>query len=135
MSVMFSESSIKGRHREMDRATWPGAAFIVEALFLLAFLVASLAIFMSLFGSAHSMGSSNRELEHAITYASNTAERFASDPLSVQEVETIDGFQIRSTISPESTGAGVYYHALITVSHDGEKVYELATGRYVSGRA
>ena len=54
-----------GRVRK-ERAVWPGAAFVVEALILLVFLAGCLAVFMQLFGDANETGRQNVQLEEAV---------------------------------------------------------------------
>ena len=129
---MFSEQSLRRHRGEADRATWPGAAFIVEALVLLAFLVAALAIFMSLFGSAHAIGAQSRDLEQAVLAAADVAERFAADPESVPDTTVSGDCLVICVVEEESTGAGTLYRADIDVVSQGETIYELETARYVS---
>lgn len=63
------------------RRSWHGAAFIVESLALLAFLVTALAVVIQLMGVAHERGVEASHLSNAIL-ASNDAEAFAADPTS-----------------------------------------------------
>lgn len=64
------------------RRSWHGAAFIVESLALLAFLVTALAVVIQLMGVAHERGVEASHLSNAIILASNDAEAFAADPTS-----------------------------------------------------
>ena len=68
-----------GRVRK-ERAVWPGAAFIVEALLLLVFLTGSLAVLMNL----------NADLMDGLVLASNVAEEFAADPIAFEEAYEAD---------------------------------------------
>lgn len=67
------------------RASWHGTALLVEALVLLAFLVASLALFMQVFAQARGMGAEGSRLAQAVAMASNLAEEFAADPATEPE--------------------------------------------------
>ena len=118
--------------------TWHGTAFVVEALVLLAFLAFALAMFMQLFGAAHNRGVEERQLTQAVLLASNAAEEFAAMPLAGTQSEAFDGdgdYLVTREVVPESTEGGTLYHAGITVSRDGEVVYELETARYASDGA
>lgn len=75
-----------GRARA-DRAVWPGAAFIVEALLLLTFLTGSLAVLMQLNADADHARKESAALMDAIVLASNSAEQFASDPSVAAQVQ------------------------------------------------
>lgn len=71
--------------RDGGRASWHGTALLVEALVLLAFLVASLALFMQVFAQARGMGAEGSRLAQAVAMASNLAEEFAADPATEPE--------------------------------------------------
>ena len=66
-----------GRVRK-ERAVWPGAAFIVEALLLLVFLTGSLAVLMNLNAEADRIGRESADLMDGLVLASNVAEEFAA---------------------------------------------------------
>lgn len=113
-----------GRARA-DRAVWPGAAFIVEALLLLVFLTGSLAVLMQLNADADHTRKESAALMDAIVLASNSAEQFASDPgvaMQVQDGEAADPnlvngedlLLVREVEALPSQG-GVLYRAVITV--------------------
>ena len=68
------------RGNDHDRRPWHGAAFIVEALVLLVFLIASLAVIMQVIAGAHERSIEADRLSNAIILASNDAEAFAADP-------------------------------------------------------
>lgn len=132
----FADHSVR-RRSAADRAVWPGAAFVVEALILLVFLAGCLAVFMQLFGDADERGRQNVRLERAVELASNRAERFAADPLGGAGVaeEAGDGLVVMCDVAPEELGAGVLYRAEIDVRDGDEVVYAVATARYVAGAA
>ena len=144
MTEGFSADRARRRRGAADRAVWPGAAFVVEALILLVFLAACLAVFMQLFGDANETGRQNVRLERAVEAASNRAERFAADPLAGMadssgaglletEVDTPEGtLVVTCDVTPEPLEAGVLYRAEIGVWDGDELVYDLATARYVA---
>lgn len=123
------------KRAERDDSTWPGASFVIEALVLLVFLMAALAIFMQLFSGAAREAVQNRSLEHAIVLASNTAESFSAAPATAVPSSTDGDYTVTCEITPEKTAAGTLYHAKIDVSENGTDVYSLETSRYVSGGA
>lgn len=136
-----------GRART-DRAVWPGAAFIVEALLLLVFLTGSLAVLMSLNADAENSGRESAQLMDALIMASNSAEQFAADPQAVVGAQSMaadetdtnvvyrDNLLLVREVATEPTAAGTLFHATINVwdqqdvvsieTPDAEKaVYEL----------
>lgn len=146
--------------RDGGRASWHGTALLVEALVLLAFLVASLALFMQAFAQARGMGAEGSELAQAVAMASNLAEEFAADPATEPEPLERDGLTASCAIAtvaaddadhagsqtdPDADGApagdssgaaGTLYRATILVTDgDGDEVYRLVTERYARGAA
>lgn len=141
--------------RDGGRASWHGTALLVEALVLLAFLVASLALFMQVFAQARGMGAEGSELAQAVAMASNLAEEFAADPATEPEPLERDGLTAScevATVAADDVGgltgsdaddassdgssgaAGTLYRATILVTDgDGDEVYRLVTERYASG--
>ena len=120
-----------GRVRK-ERAVWPGAAFIVEALLLLVFLTGSLAVLMNLNAEADRIGRSSANLMNALVMASNSAEEFAADPVAVRAAQSLDagqtdanvryenGLVLVRDVTAEATGAGVMYRATITVWNEAD---------------
>lgn len=88
-----------GRVRK-ERAVWPGAAFIVEALLLLMFLTASLAVLMNLNAEADRIGTESADKMDAIVLASNVAEEFAADPAAVEAAYEADNMADRWLSQP-----------------------------------
>lgn len=88
-----------GRVRK-ERAVWPGAAFIVEALLLLVFLAGSLAILMNLNAAADTAGARSADLMGAMTLASNVAEEFAADPEALEAAWDADPMDDRWLSQP-----------------------------------
>lgn len=144
--------------RDGGRASWHGTALLVEALVLLAFLVASLALFMQVFAQARGMGAEGSELAQAVAMASDLAEEFAADPAAEPDPLERDGLTAScavATVTADDAGhtdgqtgseaddapsgissgaAGTLYRATILVTDgDGDEVYRLVTERYASG--
>lgn len=112
--------------------TWHGAAFVVEALLLLVFLAFALAVFMQLFGAAHSRGTEERQLTQAVLLAANDAEAFAAAPQAGTETTTLDAYVVEREVRAERSQSGTLYRATITVTCDDKTVYELESASYVS---
>lgn len=134
---------------DRDRRSWHGAAFSLEALILLLFLVISTTILMQLFSLAYQRGQSAAELTPAVTLAANEAEAFSADPLASADVkffdfeggaliplqsEEEDAYAVARTVTSEKQESGTLYRAVINVTHLEETVYSLTTACYVSGR-
>lgn len=116
--------------------SWSGVAFVVEAMLLLVFLIGSLALFTNLFASSVKHGNESRELTIAVAVASDTAERFATDPASVPETDKINDMIVKCDVTDDKRAGGVYHKAVITVYGEGaEPVYSITTGVYESGVA
>ena len=110
--------------------SWHGTAFLVEALVLLLFLVASLGIFMQAFARARATGAQAAQLESAVALASDVAERFCADPATASEPAQADGLTATCDVEAPSDGEVAPLRATITVTDaDGTVVYELATAR------
>lgn len=92
------------------RASWHGTALLVEALVLLAFLVASLALFMQAFAQARGMGAEGSQLAQAVAMASNLAEEFAADPATEPEPLERDGLtascEVATVAANDADGTG-----------------------------
>lgn len=110
--------------------SWHGTAFLVEALVLLLFLVASLGIFMHAFARARAMGAQATQLESAVALASDMAERFCADPAAASEPVEEDGLVATCDVEAPEAGEAAPLRATITVTDaDGAVIYELATAR------
>lgn len=106
--------------------SWAGAAFIVEALVLLVFLTASLAVMFSLFVQAYLLGTQSKSESTAIQLGSNVAEIFAADPTVVEEFLVNGDYAVRCSVQTSAETAGTLYYADIVVcSMDdlGQEVY------------
>jgi len=134
---------VSKRTRRSQAPRWSGAAFIVEALFLLVFLAAAAAVFVQMFAHSAEKSAESIELSNAVAIASNTAEQFAADPSSISELETVDGLIVKCTTSVEKRANGNLHHATIcvyradtnTAGYAGEAIYTLETARYEPGGA
>ena len=119
--------------RSATRHAHGSAAFIVESLLLLVFLVASLAIVAQLLiGSANAATQSLR-LERAVTMAANVAERFAADPTSAALDITKDGLVATCEVTATPLPRGTMYDAHIVVTGYGSELYSITTARFVDG--
>lgn len=116
-------------------------AYIIEALALLAVLVASMAVFTQLFAASTQTAASSSRLCRAVSVAENAAEEFSANPAAVEGGEstglgiangTSDGFTVKTKVTKDKREAGTLWHAHITVSDDAGKAYELDTQRNVS---
>ena len=130
MSMMSS----KGSSRTGQRTAWASAAFIVESMLLLVFLVGSLAVLTQLFALSLNRSVESRTLDAATIAATSIAEHFAADPNDVQESTQLGDLIVKCDVAPESRKAGTLYRATISVfdTGSGEKVYELSTSRFES---
>lgn len=117
-------------------------SFVVEALVLLVFLAACMAVFTQLFSGSSKLAASSERLSNAIMVAKDAAEEFSSEPAAVAAGEPVGltviangkgSFNVTCDVTDESTGAGTMYRAHITVSDAEGTAYELDASRYVSG--
>lgn len=108
--------------RKRPRVTppWTGTAFLVEALVLLAFLVAMLALFMALFAGAAERGRQADQLTQAVSLAQNAAERFAADPADAAPLYAQSGLVAQVKAQSEEQAGGTLWHAVITVREAAE---------------
>ncbi|WP_206214547.1 hypothetical protein [Adlercreutzia sp. ZJ242] len=139
---------MRRRARPAEQRTRHERAFVVEALFLLVFMMSSLAVLTGLMVSSYERGAAADDLSYAAVLASNDAEAFAADPTGPSRgaagtgaaganasTGVAEGFQLTRDVEQHAQEAGVLYEAHITVSRDGHAIYELDTARYVSNEA
>ena len=105
----------KERKSTLYRSRWSGAAFIVEAMLLLAFVAASLAVVTQLFAASAEHATQSRYLTDAVAVASATAERFSADPKSIDSEFERDDLRVLCDITSEETKGGTLWHAAISV--------------------
>ena len=128
--------------RQARKASWHGKAFLVEALVLLVFLVASLSILVALFVQARTEADEGERLSQAVQLAQNAAEELAADPVGSQGLAIEDGGLVAPVqVGEEAHESGSLLNATVTVVDEegggsieaGEEIYRLDTARYVPG--
>ena len=138
----------KVEHIEEASKTKINTAFLVEALVLMAVLIASMAVFTLLFTHSAVAAHQAKNLTRATLLAQNAAEEFSSDPAAVAAGKTVgqgvaagdvpavddsDGLTVSCNVDSDVQGRGTLYTARITVSDDSGEVYALDVSRYESG--
>ncbi len=117
-------------------------AFLVEAMVLLFFLVAAIAIFVQAFGASTSASSEASRLSAACQVASAAAEEFEASPAAVAKGDTVgagvaahgtERFQVSCDVKTESAGQGALYTATITVTDELGEAYSLQVSTYEQG--
>lgn len=152
---LFVHTSFSRTDVSRDRSSWHGAAFVFETMLLVAFIAASLAVLAAVFSGAQMRGIEAVRLTDAVTLAasgaSNGAEDFAADPeaayaegasttyyavaagsVSACDPSAANACEVTRVVERRDTAAGALYDATITVTRDGEVMYELETSAYVS---
>ena len=128
----------KNEQIEDASKTKVNTAFLIEALVLMAVLIASMAVFTQLFTHSAVAAHQAEELTRATLLAQNAAEEFSSDPAAVaagnvSAVDGSDGLTVSCDVDSDAQGRGTLYTAHITVSDDSDEVYALDASRYESG--
>ncbi|MDO4854297.1 MAG: hypothetical protein Q4A43_02600 [Coriobacteriia bacterium] len=127
---------------QQGKASWTSTAFMVEAIVLLFFLIASMAVFTQLFGLATTTSTEAARLASATTLAQNAAEEFSADPASVAKgsqvglgaaTSTSGNFKVSCDVNKKKKGTGILYSAHIVVSDDNGEAYSLDAERFVEG--
>ena len=125
------------------RPLWSGTAFLVEALLLLVFLAASLAVFAQLFAMAADKTAESDRLSRAVAAADNVAEQFAANPHAISTVKEVDDLVVVCDVVDEPHDGGTLHKATITVYErssaeatgsvsTGASVFSVSTARYES---
>ncbi len=125
------------------RPAWSGSAFIVEALLLLVFLMASLAIFCQVFALAAEQSTESDRLSQAVATASTVAERFSANPSSVDSLSLVNGLVVTCEATTEPHDGGSLHKATISVferdtsavssiAPKGDPLYVISTASYKS---
>ncbi len=125
------------------RPLWSGTAFLVEALLLLVFLAASLAVFAQLFAMAADKTAESDRLSRAVAAADNVAEQFAANPHAISTVKEVDDLVVVCDVVDEPHDGGTLHKATITVYErssaeatgsvsTGDSVFSVSTARYES---
>lgn len=128
----------KNEQGEDASKTKVNTAFLIEALVLMAVLIASMAVFTQLFTHSAVAAHQAEDLTRATLLAQNAAEEFSSDPAAVaagnvSAVDGSDGLTVSCDVDSDAQGRGTLYTAHITVSDDSGEVYALDASRYESG--
>ena len=120
--------------RRNRKGAWRGTALIVEILVILVVVVACLTVFVKLFSYAYTSNAYDQHRAHAITLATNQAERFAADTSPATGTFTQDEGKYTTpwTVTAEPTKCGTLYSAVISVSYADQELYTLSTASYVS---
>ena len=120
--------------RRNRKGAWRGTALIVEILIILVVVVACLTVFVKLFSYAYTSNAYDQHRAHAITLATNQAERFAADtsPATGTFAQSEGKYTTTWTITAEPTKRGTLYSAVISVSYTDQELYTLSTASYVS---
>ena len=119
--------------RRNRKGAWRGTALIVEILVILVVVVACLTVFVKLFSYAYTSNAYDQHRAHAITLATNQAERFAADtsPATSTFTQNEGKYTTTWTITAEPTKRGTLYSAVISVSYTDQELYTLSTASYV----
>ena len=119
--------------RRNRKGAWRGTALIVEILVILVVVVACLTVFVKLFSYAYTSNAYDQHRAHAITLATNQAERFAADtsPATSTFTQNEGKYTTTWTITAEPTKRGTLYSAVISVSYADQELYTLSTASYV----
>lgn len=99
---------------------WPGAAFLVEAMLLLVFVMACLGVLTQMFAASSEKANQGKDLTDAVAAASAVAESFAADPAGTPLESWRGHMHVICDVQPEQRGGGILYHAEISVYEDGQ---------------
>lgn len=110
-------STLHRRRASHVKSSWHGKAFLVEALVLLAFLVMSLAVILTLFVNARLESAGGERLAQSVHLAQNAAEEFAANPTDAEALAIVqDGLAVSARLSYEPHESGTLVRAVITVA-------------------
>lgn len=119
-------------------------ALIVEALVLLVFIAAAVALIIQVFAAAEVQGRDAHNLQQSTQYATAAAEAFAAAPANASgtvyyasDGTVVDAqsaaFSVITAVTADKQASGTLYHANITVyAADGSQTYAVQTERYLS---
>ena len=111
----MSAVSTKTRRSNSGGPSWAVSAFIVEAIVLLAFLIASSAVFVQLFSAALVRSEESGTMAAAVAAATSTAEHFSANPANMQEVTQVGDLVVVCETDSAKRSGGTLYHADISV--------------------
>jgi hypothetical protein len=125
-----------GRDRTSRSPRHVDTGFMIEVLALLAMLLVCIAVLMQLLAASDARSKAGASLSQAVGMATSVAEEFSASPTTVSPVTSDGDLSASCDVTSERTGAGLLYHATITVTDaDGAQVYTLQTARYVGGES
>ena len=113
--------------------TWAARAFIVEAIVLLAFLIASSAVFVQMASASIALARESETAAAAVSAATATAERFAADPTDVGEITRTGDLVVVCVVSSSERAGGTLYHADIEIYKSGDVPAELVASGDLAG--
>ena len=125
------------RRSVQPRVRWLAASFLVEAMLLLFFVMASMAVVTAMFAESVERSEQGTALTDAVALATSAAERFTADPASL-EAELAEGGLVAScAVEEQERAGGTMYIATIDVRREGERekaaLYSLRVSKYESG--
>lgn len=119
------------------QSRWSGAAFLIEAMLLLVFVMASLAVFVQMFAASTERANQSRDLTDAVAVVTTVAERFSADPANAQTDYWEGDLHVVCKVTPDTRAGGTLYSATISVynvrSASTEPLYSVSTAKYESG--
>ena len=127
--------------REQPRVRWQAAAFLIETMMLLFFIMISLAVLTAMFAQSAERSVKGEDLSRAVSLATSAAERFAADPTSLAEQEERGDYVVVSDVEQEKRAAGSLYNATISVykqadpggeGRSSSPIYQISTSSYRS---
>ncbi len=107
------------------------STYMIEALLLFICIMMVVAVVMSVFAFAANMAKGASEKEEAIVFATNIAERFSADPMSLEDTYTQGDLTARCSMTLSIDNAGSFCKAQIIVLKDDEQIYSLDTAKYM----
>ena len=130
----FDPRALARKPTRSSATGWQQTAFLAEALIILVVLLVCIAVFARLFSYAYHSNPTSSQQAHAITLATNQAERFSAETQSYlgEQITQEDGYTVRTTVESEETGRGTLYHATVEVAYGQTQLYQLSSARYVS---
>ena len=134
----MSQAYLPHKLSDTTRSSWTSVAFIVEAILLLFFLAASLAVLVQVFFSSLNRSVESRTLDAATIAASSIAEHFAANPSDVRDETQLGELKVVCAKSEEQRKDGTMYYVHIDVYDTSEvggdkPVYSLDSSSYQPG--
>ena len=131
-SLQLRKKLDRSMRMERSNTTWHGTAFVIEALVLLVFLAAALAVFFTLLASSHMQSVENEKMAGAAVVATSTAEQFAATPTDVPATQNQGIYTVELITTPNKMEGGTMYKGEIVVYEGDRELFGMNTSRYVS---